>query len=178
MMIVIVEKTGIMKQVTIKNALTNSNPSLELYKKCGFKKADDFTKLGEWQANEAEGTDAVIELYGKNVGKRSNKNDTNICSSVYGNCALVLKKEGKYVPLSLECCKKHIFKTPSASKHCDDVKDDSAYLEDASHRNGGNNYFAGIKDSCSQDADVEQVATVAEPKKIIYELTDEDYESE
>ena len=57
--IIIVERVGTLKSLAIKDFKLE-----ELYKKCGFKKGDDFVKHVEWNA-KYEGVKYFIELYVK-----------------------------------------------------------------------------------------------------------------
>ena len=66
--IVIVEKTGVLKNLTIKEYNEE-----ELYKKCGFKKADDFGKQTEWNV-KIDGKKYLVALFGKIDGKANTEN--------------------------------------------------------------------------------------------------------
>ena len=86
--IVIVEKTGVLKNLTIKEYNEE-----ELYKKCGFKKADDFGKQTEWNV-KIDGKKYLVSLYGKIDGKANTENKYDFPPPVdstlfFGNCALV-----------------------------------------------------------------------------------------
>ena len=92
--IIIVEKPGTLKNVSIKNFQEG-----DLYKKCGLKKADGFNKQNEWNV-KIEGKKYIVELYGKTEGKANTENKYDFPPPVdtilfFGNCALVckLKKE-------------------------------------------------------------------------------------
>jgi len=87
--IIIVEKNGTLKNVTIKEYKED-----ELYKKCGFKKADDFVKETEWSNIKIDGKKYVVVLYGKTEGKANTENKYDFPPPVdstlfFGNCALV-----------------------------------------------------------------------------------------
>jgi hypothetical protein len=87
--IIIVEKNGTLKNVTIKEYKED-----ELYKKCGFKKADDFVKQSEWCNIKIDGKKYVVLLYGKTEGKANTENKYDFPPPVdstlfFGNCALV-----------------------------------------------------------------------------------------
>ena len=90
--IVIVEKTGVLKNLTIKEYNEE-----ELYKKCRFKKADDFGKQTEWNV-KIDGKKYLVSLYGKIDGKANTENKYDFPPPVdstlfFGNCALVCHKK-------------------------------------------------------------------------------------
>jgi hypothetical protein len=91
-----IEKNGDIKNINIDN--TN-----ELYKKCGFKKEEGFTKIQDWKRT-INGNDANIELWGRTSGKNSVKNKFNfpesLNKSIYGNCCLVGKYEDTLIDLT------------------------------------------------------------------------------
>jgi hypothetical protein len=88
--IIIVEKTGQLKSLMIKDFKEE-----ELYKKCSFKKAEDFVKQTEWKI-KTEGNKWFISVYGKIDGRPFSENkydfpppiDTRL---LFGNCAIVAK---------------------------------------------------------------------------------------
>ena len=93
--VIIVEKNGSLKSLTIKEYKED-----ELYKKCGFKKADDFVKQTEWSNIKIDGKKYVVLLYGKAEGKANTENKYDFPPPVdstlfFGNCVLVahVKKE-------------------------------------------------------------------------------------
>lgn len=93
--VIIVEKNGSLKSLTIKEYKED-----ELYKKCGFKKAEDFVKQTEWSNIKIDGKKYVVVLYGKTEGKANTENKYDFPPPVdstlfFGNCVLVahLKKE-------------------------------------------------------------------------------------
>ena len=86
--IVIVEKTGVTKSLTIKEYNEE-----ELYKKCGFKKATDFSKQTEWIV-KLEGKKYLVSLYGKIEGKANTENKYDFPPPIdtklfFGACVLV-----------------------------------------------------------------------------------------
>lgn len=93
--VIIVEKNGSLKSLTIKEYKEG-----ELYKKCGFKKVDDFVKQTEWSNIKIDGKKYVVLLYGKTEGKANTENKYDFPPPVdstlfFGNCVLVahVKKE-------------------------------------------------------------------------------------
>jgi hypothetical protein len=86
--IVIVERLGSLKLLSIKDFKQE-----ELYKKCGFKKAEGFNKQTEWNV-KCDGKKYTIQVFGKNDGRANSENkydfpppiDTRL---LYGGCAIV-----------------------------------------------------------------------------------------
>jgi hypothetical protein len=97
--IIIVEKTGILRQLNVKNYNEN-----ELYKKCGFKKEEGFEKQCEWQI-KLNKQKYLVKIYGKTDGKFNMENKYDFPPPIdntilFGSCALVclLKDESnKYL---------------------------------------------------------------------------------
>ena len=92
--VIIVEKTGTLKSLAIKDFKLE-----ELYKKCGFKKGDDFLKQTEWTF-KTEGKKYYIELYGKTDGRPGAENKYDFPPPVdsallFGSCALVAYSKGE-----------------------------------------------------------------------------------
>lgn len=86
--IVIVERTGQLKSLHIKNYVED-----ELYKKCGFKKADGFIIQCVWNI-KITGVKYTVSLYAKNDGKANTENKYDFPPPVdtklfFGSCALV-----------------------------------------------------------------------------------------
>jgi hypothetical protein len=108
--VVIVEKTGILKSLTIKDFKEE-----ELFKKCGFKKSDDFINQVEWNV-KLNGIKYIINVYAKSEGRANNENKYDFPPPIdnllfYGSCAIVAKaknEEGKidFVHLSLDTWEK------------------------------------------------------------------------
>ena len=104
--VVIVEKTGTLKSLTIKDYKEE-----ELYKKCGFKKPDGFSKQTDWGI-KLEGKKFIVAVYAKSDGKANSENKYDFPPPVdtalfFGSCALVcsIKKDDgtwEIVSLSLE----------------------------------------------------------------------------
>jgi len=87
--VIIVEKNGSLKSLNIKEYKED-----ELYKKCGFKKAEDFVKQTEWSNVKIDGKKYVVVLYGKTDGKANTENKYDFPPPVdstlfFGNCVLV-----------------------------------------------------------------------------------------
>jgi hypothetical protein len=86
--IIIVERLGSLKLLSVKDFKLE-----ELYKKCGFKKAEDFNKQTEW-TTKVNGTKYTIQLYAKTEGRANSENKYDFPPPVdtklfYGSCALV-----------------------------------------------------------------------------------------
>jgi hypothetical protein len=103
--IIIVEKEGKLKPLSIKDFKME-----ELYKKCGFKKGDDFITQVEWNA-KYEGEKYYLEVYGKTEGRANSENKYDFPPPIdsklfFGNCAVLAhtkKPDGSklYTNLSL-----------------------------------------------------------------------------
>jgi hypothetical protein len=86
--ILIVEKTGILKPLSIKDYKEE-----ELYKKCGFKKGEDFIKQVEWNV-KYEGTKYGIHVFAKTEGRANSENKYDFPPPIdtklfFGSCAIV-----------------------------------------------------------------------------------------
>lgn len=83
--IIKIDKTGNIKYDNISNIN-------EIYKKCGYRKINDFDKITTWQKNIDNKT-INIELWGRIKGKNNIKNTYIFPQSfntiIYGNCALI-----------------------------------------------------------------------------------------
>ena len=106
--VLIVEKLGNVKTLSIKDYKEE-----ELYKKCGFKKAEDFIQQTEWKKVKIDGKRYFISLYGKTEGKAGGENKYDFPPPVdyillFGSCLLVAKLQDKdggefvYTNLSVE----------------------------------------------------------------------------
>jgi len=92
--------------ITLKNLDNTCNISNNididtLYKKCGFKNSDNFSKINSFIYNNNE-----IELWGKNKGTKNNLNNhTLLCKmkqQLYGKAILLLKHNNIYISFSIE----------------------------------------------------------------------------
>ena len=86
--VIIVEKVGTLKSLAVKDFKLE-----ELYKKCGFKKGDDFLKQAEWSF-KMDGKKYYIEVYGKTDGRPGAENKYDFPPPIdsalfFGSCALV-----------------------------------------------------------------------------------------
>jgi len=112
LLIVIVDKSGILKSLNVKEYKEE-----ELFKKCGFKKADGFVKHTIWPV-KIDGQKYNVAMYGKLDGKANMENKYDFPPPVdtklfFGACALVAftsdKDKGKeptFCNLSVELWEK------------------------------------------------------------------------
>jgi len=89
--ILIVEKGGNLKSLSVKDYQED-----ELFKKCGFKKADGFSKHTDWTI-KLSGSKYVVSVYGKTEGKANGENKYDFPPPIdnvlfFGSCALVCHK--------------------------------------------------------------------------------------
>jgi hypothetical protein len=98
--IVIVDKTGTLKEVNAKDLNKD-----DLYKKCGFKKSDGFEKLTEWTTKISGEGKFITSVYGKTDGKANMENkydfpppiDTTL---IFGSCVVICEtkqEDGKVI---------------------------------------------------------------------------------
>jgi hypothetical protein len=92
--IIIVERLGSLKLLSIKDFKQD-----ELYKKCGFKKSEDFNKQTEWSVKH-DGKKYCIQVFAKSEGRSNSENKYDFPPPIdtklfYGSCAIVgqIKKD-------------------------------------------------------------------------------------
>jgi hypothetical protein len=92
--IIIVERLGSLKTLSIKDFKLE-----DLYKKCGFKKAEDFTKQTEWNV-KFDSKKYCIQVFAKTDGRANSENKYDFPPPIdtklfYGSCAIVgqIKKD-------------------------------------------------------------------------------------
>jgi hypothetical protein len=110
--VIIVEKNAALKMLSIKDFKEE-----ELFKKCGFKKADDFAKQTQWNI-KLHGAKYLVEVYAKTEGRANSENKYDFPPPIdtklfFGNCIIIAKKQDlsddvkyKYTNLSLELWEK------------------------------------------------------------------------
>lgn len=108
--IIIVEKNADLKMLAIKEFKEE-----DLFKKCGFKKSEDFNRQVEWNV-KCESKKYNISVYAKTDGRANSENKYDFPPPIdtklfFGNCAIIAKvknDEGKqvYTNLSLELWEK------------------------------------------------------------------------
>jgi hypothetical protein len=92
--IIIVEKNGTLKSLAIKDFKEE-----ELFKKCGFKKSEDFIKQTEWNVKcsppeEKESNRYIIQVFAKTEGRANGENKYDFPPPIdnklfFGSCAIV-----------------------------------------------------------------------------------------
>ena len=110
--VIIVEKNAALKMLSIKDFREE-----ELFKKCGFKKADDFIKQTQWNI-KLNGSKYIVVVYAKTEGRANSENKYDFPPPIdtklfFGNCAIIAKKQDlsdegkfKYINLSLDLWEK------------------------------------------------------------------------
>jgi hypothetical protein len=101
--IIIVERVGSLKILSIKDFKLE-----ELYKKCGFKKAEDFNKQIEWPL-KYDGKKYYIQVFAKADGRANSENKYDFPPPIdsklfYGSCAIIAqikKDDGTKVYINL-----------------------------------------------------------------------------
>lgn len=98
--VIIVEKTGLLKSLAIKDYKEE-----ELYKKCGFKKSDGFIKQHDWSI-KLNGEKLYISVYGKTDGRANLENKYDFPPPIdntlyFGSCLLLGKKSDKKTLMDL-----------------------------------------------------------------------------
>jgi len=86
--IIIIDRLGSLKMHSIKDFKQE-----DLFKKCGFKKADNFIKQTEWNVKH-EGSKYILQLFAKKEGKANSENKYDFPPPVdttllFGSCAVV-----------------------------------------------------------------------------------------
>ena len=103
--ILIVDKGGSLKNINVKDFKIE-----ELYKKCGFKKPDNFIKQTEWKVKYNK-IQYFVEVYGKETGRANFENKYDFPPPLdnklfFGSCAILAynidKNEKKYTDLPVE----------------------------------------------------------------------------
>jgi hypothetical protein len=88
--IILVEKTGVLKSLQVKDFKEE-----DLFKKCGYKKADGFEKRTEWDI-KMEGHKYIVAVYAKTDGKANCENKYDFPPPIdttlfFSTCAIVCK---------------------------------------------------------------------------------------
>ena len=101
--IVIVQKSGDLKEVELKEPINYK----ELYKKCGFRKAEGFDHIGTWDDNKVEDIRYDILLYGRRVGKGGTENKYDYPppednTLFFGDTLLLAKSNDKVIDLTVD----------------------------------------------------------------------------
>ena len=110
--IIIVERNVVLKSLAIKDYKEE-----ELFKKCGFKKAEDFMKQAEWNVKYPVGGNRyLIQVFAKTDGRANSENKYDFPPPIdtklfFGSCAIIasLKNENgttSFTNLSLQLWEK------------------------------------------------------------------------
>lgn len=161
--IIIVEKNATLKTLNVKDYKEE-----ELYKKCGFKKAEDFSLQNEWTI-KLEGQKYIVRLYGKLNGKANFENKYDFPPPVdkqlfFGSCCLVgltldTKGNHSFINLSIDLWNKMYeklfggFEDLAVSNLDDDNEDDELLYVDKSLKTKKGGY---LKDGFVVDSDEEE----------------------
>lgn len=129
--VVVVEKSGQLKSLHIKNYAEE-----ELYKKCGFKKADGFEVQNVWNI-KINGTKYNVSLYAKTDGKANTENKYDFPPPVdtklfFGACVLVcmVSSSKMLTDLSIEMWEKMYEKLFGGFEDLSNTKIEDEYEED------------------------------------------------
>lgn len=99
--IIIIEKNGTVKELNVRN-LTKET----IYKKCGFRKNEDFEQRHKWLIKMEECHE--VEVWAKNTGKAGQENKYDLPPPIdnelyFGSIAIIaLNKENEIINLDLE----------------------------------------------------------------------------
>ena len=183
--IILVERPGTLKMLAIKDFKEE-----ELFKKCGFKKADDFLQQTEWTA-KYDGKKYCIQVFAKDDGRANSENKYDFPPPIdnklfYGCCAIVAhikNTDGSklYTNLSLPMWEKMYEKLfggfEDISKTAAEDDNESDELENISKNKKTKNGY--LKDGFvvdSSDADESESASSSETEDD--DLTEETEEDE
>jgi len=203
--IIIVEKTGTLKSLTVKDFKEE-----ELFKKAGFKKIDGFQKQGEWNVKN-NNEKLSIMVYGKTDGRANTENKYDFPPPLdtllfFGTCIIVAKSKdtNTFVSLTLEMWNKTYeklfggFEDLSATAAEDEEEEDelaavpkekktkNGYLKDGfvvdSDGEDNDDDFEDEDDDEDDDEDEEEVGNVEDGEDVLdlidigSELSEEEYD--
>lgn len=101
--IIIIDKQGTIKSLKVKDFKEE-----EIYKKCGFKKADGFARQTDWNV-KLDGIKYIVTVYAKTEGTANNENKYDFPPPIdtklfFGSCAVVCKSKilNAYTNLTVE----------------------------------------------------------------------------
>jgi hypothetical protein len=100
--ILVVDKTGVIKEVSLK-----TYDESELYKKAGMKTADDFKCYAEWNIEDLNDKPYSVSVFGKITGKANQENKYEFPPPIdttlfFGNCIIVNKNNDKAVSITAD----------------------------------------------------------------------------
>ena len=180
--VVIVEKNGSLRNLLIKEFNIE-----ELYKKCGFKKSNDFIKQVNWDV-EFEGEKYKLSLYAKTDGRHNNENKYEFPPPIdstlfFGSCAIIASRNNEYVHLTKDVWEKMYdklyggFEDLSATAEQDELEEDElANIPDEYKTKSGYLKDGFIVDTNSEDTISEESDNYLE--HLDPELSEESYLSE
>ena len=121
---IVVKKAGSLKEVSTKEINVE-----EMYKKCGFRKSDDFECRTTWENVQVGSSKYTVQLWARSEGKANTENKYDFpppvdTSLFFGNCALVQVKNGKYITLTKEIWLKIYETLFGGFEDIEDEKDD------------------------------------------------------
>lgn len=170
--IILVEKNATLKTLTVKDF-----KEVDLFKKCGFKKSEDFQKQTQWTCNGYE-----VSVYGKKNGRANNENKYDFPPPIdsvvfFGTCCIVAKKLEKMENLTLDLWEKIYeklfggFEDLSLTALADEEEHDELELVAKQHKTK----HGYLKDGFVVDSEVEEDSyeTEEEEELKINDSTDE-----
>ena len=192
--VIIVEKNAALKMLSIKEFREE-----ELFKKCGFKKADDFTKQTQWSI-KLNGSKYVVDVYAKTEGRANSENKYDFPPPIdtklfFGNCAIIAKKQDlsdggkfKYTNLSLDLWEKIYEKlfggfedlTMTAIEDENEIDELENIPKEKKTKNGylKDGFVVDSSDTDEDDTDDVDEEDELELEMIGSELSEEDYDYE
>ena len=177
--VVIVEKNGSLRNLSIKDFNLK-----ELYKKCGFKKGENFVNQMNWNV-KFEDQLYNVSLYAKTEGRHNNVNKYEFPPPVdnklmFGSCALVASINGTYTNLNEEVWNKMYnklyggFETLSDTAAEDELEEDELdKIPDKYKTKSGYLKDGFIVDSNSEDLSNDEESNYLD--NLDPELVEEDY---
>lgn len=183
--IILVEKTGILKTLSIKKCDIN-----DLYKKCGFKTKNSFNKQIEWCVKIDKMT-YMIYVYAKTEGKSNCENKYDFPPPIdntlfYGTCAIIAKIKNEtnnwvYENLTLHLWNKIYeklfggFEDLSSSAIEDELEDDELAHISKKYKTKVGGY---LKDGFVVDSESESIVNSTSDEISNYDLSTSDTSSE
>ena len=180
--VVIVEKNGTLRNLAVKEFNIN-----ELYKKCGFKKSEDFIRQVIWSV-KYEGQTYNVSLYAKTEGRHNNENKYEFPPPIdtklfFGSCALVASQNDEYINLTDEMWSKMYNKLYGGFEDLSKTAEEDELEEDELEKvhDKYNTKTSYLKDGFIVDSNSEDLSNGDEDEEINYldnldpELTEEEY---
>ena len=180
--IILIDKTGTIKQATVKGLEKNLS---NLYKKCGCKNSDEFDKCGSWSV-KIDTENVYIEMWARDSGRANMENKYDFpppCDTTlyFGTCALVrLNKNGDILNLTETMWKKVYEKLFGGFEDIEDEDDDEDDEDELSNvpkemkTKGGYLKDGFVVDTIEEDEDENNEDDDEEDEETDIEETDED----